>query len=91
MDISKELESLRSKSNNIRFERFLRIAYHFGFKVKGGRGSHVVLSRQGIPEILIVQNDKGRVKPYQIGQFLKILEKYNMKEEGYEPINQVDQ
>jgi hypothetical protein len=52
--------------------------------VKGGRGSHVVLSKPNIPEILTIQNAGGRVKPYQIKQFLRILEKYNMKEERYE-------
>ena len=91
MDIAKELEDLRRRPNNIRFEKFLRITFHFGFQVKGGRGSHVVLSKPGIPEILTVQNVRGRVKHYQVRQFLKILEKYNMKEEEYEPVKQVDQ
>ena len=84
MDIAKELENLRSRPNKIRFERFLRITFRFGFRVKGGRGSHIVLSRSDIPEIMTIQNEKGKVKPYQVKQFLKILEKYNMKEKGYE-------
>ena len=91
MDLEKELEYLRSRPNNIRFERFLRIAFHFGFRVKGGRGSHVVLSKPNIPEILTIQNIRGKIKPYQIKQFLKVLEKYNIREEEYEPNNKVDQ
>ena len=72
-ELTKELENLRSKPKNIRFERFLRIAFHFGFRVKGGRGSHVVLSKPDIPEILTIQTHRGRVKPYQIKQFLEAI------------------
>jgi hypothetical protein len=84
MNLQKELADLRTKPNNIRFNRFLKIAFHLGFRVKGGRGSHVVLSKPNIPEILTIQDTGGRIKPYQVRQFLKILEKYNIEEEGYE-------
>ena len=41
-------------------------------------GSHHILSRPGIPELVNLQNVHGQAKPYQIRQFVKLVEKYNM-------------
>ncbi len=84
------LELIREKSElpvimltgaNIRFEEICRIAVDFGFTYKGGRGSHRIFVRQGVREILNFQNVKGMVKPYQVRQFIKILEKYHLVED----------
>ena len=69
---------IKNNPQDIRFDEICKIAEVFGFRCKGGKGSHKVYSRKGIPEILNFQNVKGRAKPYQIKQFLKIIEDYNL-------------
>ena len=75
-------EKLFSKVNNnpqdVRCGEVCKLAEFFGFEYKGGKGSHKVYSRKGIPEILNFQNVKGRAKPYQVRLFLKIIEDYNL-------------
>ncbi len=58
-----------------------KIAEWFGFQFKGGKGSHRVYARPGIREILNFQDVDGRAKPYQVRQFIQIVEKYNLLEE----------
>jgi predicted RNase H-like HicB family nuclease len=37
-------------------------------------------SEMGVKEILNFQNVKGKAKPYQVKQFLKVIERYNLLE-----------
>lgn len=74
-------DKLKRGPANIRFEEICRNAVDFGFKYKGGQGSHRVFVRQGIREILNFQNVKGMVKPYQVRQFIKIIVKYHLLED----------
>lgn len=58
------------------------IAEAFGFRFRGGKGSHRIYVRKGITELLNFQNVNGKAKPYQVKQFIKIVEKYNLLEES---------
>ncbi|MHA1440063.1 MAG: type II toxin-antitoxin system HicA family toxin [Promethearchaeota archaeon] len=71
---------LKNNPRNIRFIDLCNAAELFGFKCKGGKGSHWVYVKEGVREILNFQEVKGRAKPYQVRQFLKIIEKYNLFE-----------
>ena len=51
----------------------------FGFNLSRTDGSHHIFVRPGIPELINLQNLKGQAKPYQIRQFLKLIEKHNLK------------
>jgi predicted RNA binding protein YcfA (HicA-like mRNA interferase family) len=73
--------NLKQSPNNIRFAEIYGITKIFGFKFKGGKGSHRIFVKEGIIEIINFQNVKGKVKPYQIKQFIKIIEKYGLLEE----------
>ena len=73
-------EHLKHNPKNVRFEDLCRAAETFGFHRKGGKGSHIVYMRDGIPEILNFQNVKGKAKPYQVRQLLKIIEHYTLLE-----------
>jgi hypothetical protein len=53
----------------------------FGFRFKGGKGSHLIYTRDGIKEMLNFQNVKGKAKPYQIKQFISVIDKYGLLEE----------
>ena len=74
-------EKLVKSPNNIGFDFICIAAKLFGFHQRGGKGSHVIFVRKGVLEMLNFQNVKGKAKPYQIRQFLKIIEKYNLLEE----------
>ncbi len=49
------LEELKRNPKNIRFERLCRIAESFGFRFRGGKGSHRIYTREGVEEILNFQ------------------------------------
>ena len=74
-------EELKSNLKNIRFNRLCNAAELFGFRFRGGKGSHVIYRRDGINEMLNFQNDDGWAKPYQVRQLLKIIDKYNLLNE----------
>ncbi len=51
----------------------------FGFTFSRTDGSHHIFTRPDIPELVNLQNIKGQAKPYQIRQFLKLVETHNLK------------
>ena len=74
-------EKLKNNPKNVRFTELCKAAELFGFKYRGGKGSHVVYVREGVRWPLVFQNVKGKAKPYQVKQFLKIVEEYNLLED----------
>ncbi len=53
----------------------------FGFRVDRTQGSHHILIHPNGPRPLNLQKVNGQAKPYQIQQFLKAVEQYNLKME----------
>jgi predicted RNA binding protein YcfA (HicA-like mRNA interferase family) len=56
----------------------------FGFRLVRTSGSHPVFAHPTIPELVNLQEVNGEAKPYQIRQFLRIIEKYNLRLEDEE-------
>ena len=81
MDKREVYEKLKRAPANVRFDEICKDAVDFGFVRKGGQGSHRIFVRQEIREMLNFQNIRGMVKPYQVRQFIKIIEKYNLVED----------
>ena len=81
--LPKEIEKAkkRVKAKNVRFEVLCRAVELFGFRFRGGKGSHKIYVKEGVREMLNFQNVKGRAKPYQVKQFLKVIERYKLLEE----------
>lgn len=79
MKKQKLLERILSGSRNIRFNDFVGLVEAFGFELSRVRGSHHIFEHPNIPEILNLQNNKGQAKPYQIRQFLQLVEQYNLE------------
>ena len=77
--IGKFFDRVKQNPQNVRFNEICKLAEAFGFKYKGGKGSHVVYSKKGIIEIVNFQNVKGMAKPYQVRKFLKIIKEYGLK------------
>ena len=75
----KLLLKLLSGTKNIRFSEVVAIAEAFGFQIDRINGSHHILVHPEIPELLNLQNVKGKAKPYQIKQLLQLVEAHNLQ------------
>ena len=75
----KLLQKIIGGSKNIRFEEMVNLVEGFGFKLSRTDGSHNIFTRHDILELVNLQNSKGQAKPYQMRQFLKLVEKHNLK------------
>ncbi len=81
MDKNAVYEELKKNPKNVHFNRLCNAAELFGFRYRGGKGSHRIYVRNGIKEALNFQNVGGWAKPYQIKQLLKVIDKYNLLKE----------
>jgi len=79
MNRKKLLQKILAGSKNIKFSDMVNLVKGFGFNLSRTDGSHHIFVRPGIPELINLQNLKGQAKPYQIRQFLKLIEKHNLK------------
>ena len=79
MDRLKLLKKIIGGSKNIRFADMVHLIRGFGFELSRTEGSHHIFFRPDIPELVNLQNVKGQAKAYQIRQFLKLVEKHNLK------------
>ena len=80
MDKKEIINKLTNNNKNIKYSYFCNIIESFGFLCKRQRGSHRIYSRIGISELINIQNVNGEVKPYQVKQFLYLVNKYNLEE-----------
>jgi len=78
MNSRKLLEKALNSPQSLRFSEVLKLAQAFGFQLDRISGSHHILRRAGIPELVNVQNVKGMAKPYQVRQLLKLVERHNL-------------
>jgi len=79
MEKKKLLKKLLSGSKNIRFSEATAVAEAFGFKLDRISGSHHIFVHPDVSELVNLQEVKGKSKPYQVKQLMKIIEKHNLK------------
>ena len=79
MNKKKVLLKLVNNPVNVKFQDFYLIVDAFVFVLVRAKGSHNIFLNKEINEIINIQNYKGEAKPYQIKQFLSLVEKYNLK------------
>jgi hypothetical protein len=65
---------------NIPFEQTVNMLTHLDFAERI-KGSHHVFVREGIEEIINLQDVGGECKPYQVKQMRAVFLKYNLREE----------
>jgi predicted RNA binding protein YcfA (HicA-like mRNA interferase family) len=75
----KTLEKILFGSRNIRFEDMTALVRAFGFRLDRVSGSHHIFTHVKIPELINLQKVGGQAKPYQIRQFMKLVEKYDLR------------
>lgn len=71
---------------NVKFNQFITVVEAFGFVLDRIKGSHHTYKHPEVPEAFLqLQPDKsGEAKPYQIKQFLSLIEEYNLSMEDEE-------
>jgi predicted RNA binding protein YcfA (HicA-like mRNA interferase family) len=84
MKKKKILQKLLSGSKNVSFSEMRILTEAFGFKLSRVKGSHHIFVHEDVPELINLQNVDGKVKNYQVKQFLEIIEKYNLQLEDSE-------
>jgi predicted RNA binding protein YcfA (HicA-like mRNA interferase family) len=66
---------------NMAFADFARVLEAFGFVLRRTSGSHRIYSHAAVPRPLSVQPVKGEAKPYQVRQFLAMVEEFDLEME----------
>ena len=78
MSARKIWRSIRAGSRNVSFEDLRKVAQAFGFVHVRTSGSHHIFNHPGLPGMLNLQPDRGKAKPYQMRQLVKLVEKYRL-------------
>lgn len=65
--------------DNVAFKDMANLMQGFGFRLARVSGSHQVFTHPDIPEVISLQEVKGEAKPYQIRQFLRLVERYDLR------------
>lgn len=79
MKKKKLLRKALTSPKNFRFGDMVTLAEAFGFRLSRSSGSHHIYTRPCVAELLNLQEVDGKAKPYQIGQFLRLIERYNLE------------
>jgi predicted RNA binding protein YcfA (HicA-like mRNA interferase family) len=66
---------------NVRFADLQRLAEACGFELQRVAGSHHIYVHAEIDAVLNLQDARGQAKPYQVRQFLRIVERYDLRPE----------
>jgi predicted RNA binding protein YcfA (HicA-like mRNA interferase family) len=75
----KILQKILAGSKNIRFSDMIEVVEGFGFRLSRTDGSHHIFAHPDIPELVNLQEVKGQAKPYQMRQFLKLIERHSLR------------
>ena len=79
MNKRKLLKRVLTGSKNVRFGDMVTLIEAFGFRLARVNGSHHIFEHPDVPEIVNMQNRKGKAKAYQVRQFLELVEQYNLE------------
>ena len=75
------LKKILGGSKNIAFNDMIALVEAFGFRLARINGSHHIFTHPEIKELVNLQNVGGQAKPYQIKQFLRLVERYDLRME----------
>jgi hypothetical protein len=57
----------------------VKLVEGFGFRLSRVSGSHHIFDHSQVQELVNLQEVDGKAKPYQIRQFLGLVERYNLE------------
>ena len=64
---------------NVAFPDMIRLVEGFGFKLARVSGSHHIFSHPDVSGLINLQAAGGEAKPYPVRQFLRLVERYNLR------------
>ena len=64
-----------SSDANIDFDELLKVLQKLGFQLRV-KGSHHILFKEGVIEIINIQSKSGKAKPYQVKQIRNLIVRY---------------
>jgi predicted RNA binding protein YcfA (HicA-like mRNA interferase family) len=76
---NKLFTKILTSQKNVQFHDMILLIESFGFRLSRHNGSHFIFVHSRIPELVNIQDVHGKAKPYQIRQFLQIVERYNLE------------
>lgn len=74
----KLLASVANSPESVRFDDLLSLAIWIGFELERVSGSHHILIHRQVGIVLNLQPRNGQAKPYQVRQFLKLVEEFRL-------------
>lgn len=74
----------RGELRNVAFLDMVNLAKGYGFALVRVRGSHHIFQHPAASEMLNLQEVNGEAKPYQVRQFMRIVERHNLRLEQSE-------
>ena len=78
MNKRKLLEKIYNNNKNVKFNDFVVLIEAFGFVSERTKGGHSIYKNHKINKHLNLQPKNGNAKPYQIEQFLEMVQNYNL-------------
>ena len=78
MKAAKLLAKAINSPQNLRFSDLISLAESFGYRLDRIAGSHHILVHPKAERPLNVQNFKGKAKAYQVRQFLRDIEEFQI-------------
>jgi hypothetical protein len=67
-----------SAVRNVGFDDFTGLVRAFRFVLVRKSGNHNIYARPDVEQLVNLQDVNGQAKPYQIRQFLRLVEKHNL-------------
>ena len=77
--LKKILAKVLAGSKNIAFSDFVSLVEGFGFRLSRVSGTHHIFVHSAVRELVNLQNVGGQVKPYQVKQFMELVERYSLQ------------
>jgi hypothetical protein len=65
---------------NIKFNDLVNLLTYLGFEMRI-KGSHHIFRKEGVSELINLQEDGNKAKPYQVKQVRSVIFEYNLSEE----------
>ena len=70
--------------HTLAFTDLIKLLQNFGFEIRI-KGSHHILYKSGVDEILNLQPEGSVAKPYQVQQVRQLIVKYHLASQGEKP------
>ena len=79
MNKRKLLSRVANNPKSARFRDVVILLEAFGFHLSRVKGSHHIFAHPNVPELVNLQDVGGEAKAYQVRQFLRIVERHNLR------------